>query len=121
MTVTNKFWILCAGLNGFVAIVMGAVAAHVLTDVQRISMAEKAALYALIHSVLLAALVSYRGIYYSAARWTFLSGILLFCGSLYIRAVSGWSAATMVAPLGGLCLMAGWILMAVAASNTEQS
>ncbi len=39
----------------------------------------------------------------------FAAGIALFSGSLYLIALTGWRALGPVTPLGGLCLIAGWI------------
>jgi uncharacterized membrane protein YgdD (TMEM256/DUF423 family) len=40
-------------------------------------------------------------------------GIVLFCGSLYIKAIAGYAPAGKLAPIGGLALIAGWVLIAV--------
>jgi uncharacterized membrane protein YgdD (TMEM256/DUF423 family) len=51
----------------------------------------------------------------SRAGWIcalFLAGILLFSGSLYGLAVSGVRALGAVTPLGGICFIAGWLLLA---------
>lgn len=42
-------------------------------------------------------------------------GVLLFCGSLVGNAVAGMPTAA--APAGGIALMAGWLLLAVAVSG----
>lgn len=47
------------------------------------------------------------------AGWLFLVGQLLFSGSLYALALSGtrlWGALT---PFGGVCLLAGWLMLGV--------
>tara|TARA_R100001440_G_scaffold24211_10_gene39420 strand:- start:5044 stop:5433 length:390 start_codon:yes stop_codon:yes gene_type:complete len=44
----------------------------------------------------------------------FALGILLFSGSLYGLALLDIRALGPVTPLGGLCFMAGWVLLAVA-------
>ena len=51
-------------------------------------------------------------------RWAgilLLAGIGFFSGSLYVLALSGnrmWGAVT---PIGGVCFIAGWVVLAVAA------
>ena len=42
----------------------------------------------------------------------FLAGILLFSGSLYALAVSGVRGLGAVTPIGGVCFIAGWLLLA---------
>lgn len=46
--------------------------------------------------------------------WTFLAGILLFSGSLYLMSVTGVRWLGAITPLGGLAFLAGWLLMAIA-------
>jgi uncharacterized membrane protein YgdD (TMEM256/DUF423 family) len=44
------------------------------------------------------------------AGWSFAVGVIVFSGSLYVLALSGarwWGAIT---PIGGVCLLAGWVL-----------
>ena len=43
------------------------------------------------------------------------AGIVLFSGSLYLLALSGVRAFGAVTPFGGLCFLAGWACLAVAA------
>lgn len=50
----------------------------------------------------------------TAAGWTFVFGIVVFSGSLYILSISGvrwWGAIT---PIGGVAFLVGWLLLAVA-------
>jgi uncharacterized membrane protein YgdD (TMEM256/DUF423 family) len=46
--------------------------------------------------------------------WLMISGMTLFSGSLYALALSGVRALGMLTPLGGLCLLASWLLLAAA-------
>jgi uncharacterized membrane protein YgdD (TMEM256/DUF423 family) len=43
----------------------------------------------------------------------FITGILLFSGSLYALALTGRSAFGIVTPFGGLALLAGWLVFAI--------
>ena len=43
--------------------------------------------------------------------YLFIIGILLFSGSLYIIAIFKISKMGMIAPIGGLSLIIGWILL----------
>jgi len=42
----------------------------------------------------------------------FVSGIVLFSGSLYALALTGASGWGAVTPVGGLCFLAGWLALA---------
>ncbi|HYL79472.1 MAG TPA: DUF423 domain-containing protein [Candidatus Acidoferrum sp.] len=46
------------------------------------------------------------------AGWLFLAGTLLFSGSLYALALSGAIVFGAITPLGGLALIAGWLVLA---------
>jgi len=43
----------------------------------------------------------------------FVTGIVLFSGSLYALALTGRSAFGIVAPFGGLALLAGWLVLGI--------
>ncbi len=45
-----------------------------------------------------------------AGAWALLVGTLLFSGSLYALALSGWKALGMITPIGGLLMLTGWAL-----------
>ncbi len=51
----------------------------------------------------------------TAAGWLFVAGIALFSGSLYVLSLSGVRWLGAVTPLGGLCFMAGWLCLGLAA------
>jgi uncharacterized membrane protein YgdD (TMEM256/DUF423 family) len=46
------------------------------------------------------------------AGWLFIAGILIFAGTLYLLALGGPRWLGAVTPLGGLCFLAGWALLA---------
>ena len=54
---------------------------------------------------------------FDAAGWLFLLGIAAFSGALYGLGVGGPKWLGMVAPIGGLALIFGWIALAVGASD----
>jgi uncharacterized membrane protein YgdD (TMEM256/DUF423 family) len=43
----------------------------------------------------------------------FIAGIVLFCGSLYARALGGAEWLAMMTPFGGLAFMSGWVALAL--------
>ncbi|WP_349263165.1 DUF423 domain-containing protein, partial [Longimicrobium sp.] len=53
----------------------------------------------------------------SAAGWLFTAGIVLFSGSLYVLALSGIRWLGAITPLGGVCFLAGWVMLAVAGAR----
>ena len=56
-----------------------------------------------------------------AACWLFIAGIVLFSGSLYLLALTGRSAFGMVTPLGGIALLAGWVMVAAGATKVGKA
>jgi len=103
-----------AGL-GFLGVALGAFGAHALkarlaetgpagpwADVW-----EKAVFYHFIHAVMLYVLAGQRPLP-AFSWWSFLVGILLFSGSLYLLAVTQVLWLGAITPLGGLALLAGW-------------
>jgi uncharacterized membrane protein YgdD (TMEM256/DUF423 family) len=79
------------------------------------TLVETASLYELIHAAVLLWLCDAPGRYARAARWLFLIGTLLFCGTLYLKALMGWEAVVRLAPIGGVSFMLGWLLIALGA------
>jgi uncharacterized membrane protein YgdD (TMEM256/DUF423 family) len=53
------------------------------------------------------------------AAWAFTIGIVVFAGSLYVMSLTGVRWLGAVTPLGGVALIAGWVLLAVAAQRRE--
>ena len=108
----NRTWLGIAAINGALAVIAGAFAAHGLQaqiSAQALQVFETGARYHMYHALAmaLAALVPARG-----AAAAFLAGIVLFSGSLYVLAVTGLHAAVFVTPVGGLCFIVGWALLA---------
>lgn len=50
--------------------------------------------------------------------WLMVAGIVIFSGSLYILSISGIRWLGAVTPIGGLCFIVGWILLAIALWQT---
>lgn len=45
--------------------------------------------------------------------WLMIFGIFIFSGSLYLLSISGIRWLGAITPIGGLCFIASWILLAV--------
>lgn len=104
----------CGGLLAAAAIGLSAYAAHGVSDPQAQSHVTTAALYAFGHGVALAVLGRQSpGDLGRLALAVLLLGTLLFSGSLVGGALWQWS--TRLAPVGGMTLMAGWVIYAVSA------
>ena len=110
-------WRLIAGLFGLTAVLIGAIAAHVLTDSNAVIAVERASNYQLIHAVLLAVMTLMTGRAAKISRWCVVLGILCFSGSIYAKYIFGLVEATKIAPTGGVLLMLGWLSLAFSAKG----
>jgi len=122
----NRFWGGVGGICGGLAVAAGAFGAHGLKNAvspEALTIFETAARYHMYHAlaIVAVALLAYSRPSRAAslAGWCFLIGTALFSGSLYAMALSdmAWRFLGMVTPLGGILLIAGWVLIAVAAKT----
>lgn len=51
----------------------------------------------------------------SAAGWLFVVGVLIFSGSLYALVLTNVRVLGAITPIGGVCLLAGWLLTGLSA------
>jgi uncharacterized membrane protein YgdD (TMEM256/DUF423 family) len=100
-----------AAAAGFLAVVLGAFGAHGLKNILEqngtMTIWEKAVFYHFIHAVMLFILAE-RKIFPAIAWWSFLTGIVIFSGSLYLLAVTNILWLGVVTPFGGLAFLIGW-------------
>jgi len=117
----TKLYVISGSLAGACGVVLGALTAHGLRtrlDAAAINNLETASLYLLVHGLLLvgiAMLVEWFPVATSLrlAGALVLVGIILFCGGLTGAAISGIRPLAAAAPLGGSCLIAGWLALMV--------
>lgn len=129
-------WIaVLAGIVGAVAVGLGAYAAHGLEAsllerglspeqvAKKLSTAEIAVRYHLIHAVALLALAAPAATFApwgrTAAALFFVLGLVLFCGVLYAQSMAGLKGFNLIVPLGGLSFIIGWLIIAVSAALTK--
>ena len=101
-------------INGAIAVVAGAFAAHGLRDhidPKALEVFETAARYQMYHALamILTGVAGAR-----VAGFLFQIGIVLFSGSLYALALTDVKALGIVTPFGGLAFIAGWVGLALA-------
>ena len=90
---------------------LGAFGAHglkeILTQNGTTTIWEKAVFYHFIHAVMLFVLAGRKPLAV-CAWWSFLAGIVIFSGSLYLLAVTNLKWLGAITPIGGVSLLAGW-------------
>ena len=108
-----------AGALIALATALGAFGAHALKahlSPDKLLVYETAVRYHFIHALgLLAIGVLLRSVDGELLRWSaalILAGIVLFSGSLYVLTFGAPRFVGIVTPVGGLALLAGWILFA---------
>ena len=122
----TRIFFLLGSLFALLAVAAGAFGAHALRarlTPELLAVFETGARYQMYHALALfvAAWASTRwpGRPVAAAGWLFAAGILVFSGSLYLLALSGVRWLGAITPLGGLCFLAGWGALALAAWRSE--
>jgi uncharacterized membrane protein YgdD (TMEM256/DUF423 family) len=133
MSESSGRWIAIGALLGAAGVALGAFGAHGLEEAlqkhgyegpnlaRRLDIFETAVRYNLIHAIAIVV----TGVLsrerprktWNAAAAAFLVGVVLFSGLLYVLTFAGpaWNWLGAVVPLGGLSLIAGWLVLAVGA------
>ncbi len=115
---SSRMLFLGATLAGL-AVAGGAFGAHMLKpilDAAMLAAFETAARYQMYHALglCLVACLGERNpkLRVTAVGWLFVTGIILFSGSLYVVSLSGIRWVGAFTPLGGVALITGWALLA---------
>jgi len=122
----HKGFLKIAAILGALSVGLGAFGAHALKGMvsdHAVATFETAVRYQFYHSfALMLTGILYASFPFKTTLWagrSFIAGILLFSGSLYVISLMqaavkpgyGWVGA--ITPLGGLCFIAGWLLLCI--------
>ena len=118
-----RFWLIAGALNMLVALIVAAAVGHRLEGefVPVIcAIFDTAREMHFVHALALVAvgIISAqfgRKLMIDLAGWALLAGIVFFCGGIYLGFGPNATAVRPLIPVGGVSLMAGWILFAVGA------
>ena len=117
----DKTFVLAGAVAGLIAVGFGAFGAHGLRarlSPDMLAVFETGVRYHMYHALALlltAALVPrLPGKAIVAAGWLFVSGIVLFSGSLYLLAVTGVTGLGALTPIGGVAFRLGWAALGLA-------
>jgi uncharacterized membrane protein YgdD (TMEM256/DUF423 family) len=124
MTLQKKL-IFIGALLGGLSVALGAFGAHALKQLLsahgRTDTYELAVRYQFYHSLAILIMVALMDkLNESKASWAALlmtSGTIVFSGSLYILALSGKTIWGAVTPVGGVLLIAGWLMFLLSAKK----
>ncbi len=125
-----KFFLQAGAVFGGLAVALGAFGAHAfkasLTASGRLDTFETAVKYQFYHALALVAVaLLLRNADAAAAKWlhwagySFIGGVLIFSGSLYAICFSGITKFGATAPIGGLLMIAGWVLLLLVAGKVS--
>jgi uncharacterized membrane protein YgdD (TMEM256/DUF423 family) len=115
----NKFIIILAGINGFLAVSIGAFAAHMLRDrlsPELLNTFQTGVQYHMYHALGLFG-IGLMMLNFPASNllrisaYLMMAGIVLFSGSLYLLSITGIGWLGAITPLGGLCFLTAWALI----------
>src|SRR5476649_3042345 len=122
----HRFPLLAAGVFGTLGVALGAFGAHglqaLLTERGTAQSWETAARYQLLHTMALIGVAAWLRagsgagtvrMLWAARCWS--AGIVLFSGSLYLFSVGGPHFMVFLTPIGGVTLIAGWLMVIAAA------
>jgi uncharacterized membrane protein YgdD (TMEM256/DUF423 family) len=114
-------WSAIAAIFLALAVGLGAFGAHGLRsrlNPEMMDIYKTAVLYHFLHALgmLMVSVLPKTGTFSESGAdticWLLLAGILIFCGSLYLLAVTGTRMLGAITPIGGVAFMAAWVMLA---------
>jgi uncharacterized membrane protein YgdD (TMEM256/DUF423 family) len=107
-------WLSVAALNALIAVITGLIAAFVVIhhpEVNANLLIGVGAVFQMAHALAIMALC---GLWWPRDNiaWLFFYGMLLFCGSLYLRALGVGPYVLGLGALGAVLLLVGWLVLA---------
>lgn len=118
----NRHLVVFAAFNGAMAVAVGAFGAHGAGP-QIKSLLTTGAAYQLTHALfaLICAIVPSGGRLPAVAGWLGSVGGLVFCLALTFLGLLSLPALGAVAPIGGVLMIAGWVVLAFAALRSTST
>ncbi len=121
----QKKWLILGAILAMLGVMIGAFGAHALKTIleanHRVETFDTAVKYHFYHALgliiigLLSAHIQNKWLGY--AGYLMLGGLLIFSGSLYILCLTNLTFLGAITPIGGLGMIAGWAMLAVAVSK----
>ena len=112
-TIASRAFLALAAVIGALGVISAAAASHgedtrLLGSIAMICLAHGPVLVAL-------ALLGLDSRWTNISGWALAAGTLVFSGDLAARHFNGVSPLTVAAPIGGLLMIAGWLVLVIAA------
>ncbi len=119
---SRRNWMTLAALSGFLSVAMGAFAAHAIKEPKAAEWIKTGATYEFMHAMATFACATFMQVGAKRARMApafFLSGSVLFSGSLYAMALGAPRWLGAVTPFGGMLFLTGWLVLAWSARGVD--
>lgn len=115
----GRVFLFLGAVNAALVVIAGAYGAHALKAHEQAALLQTAVQYHMFHALgllVIGALALFRpdSALLAWAGGLMLLGILFFCGSLYVHALTGYRGLSGVAPFGGTAFILAWVLLAIA-------
>lgn len=114
---TSRQMLIFTSLSGFCYVILAALASHKFVSIlnnTQMSWLQTGLLLQIVHTLTIGIVAIlyqiYSNVYLRISCLCFMLGILFFCGSLYILALTSISVFPLITPLGGIVFMIGWLL-----------
>jgi uncharacterized membrane protein YgdD (TMEM256/DUF423 family) len=106
-------------LSAFISVAAGAFGAHGLKqvlDTDMLAVYHTAVDYQFFHSLGLMMIGTLHKLSprhcHPVSAWIMMAGIIIFSGSLYVLSITGIKWLGMITPIGGVCFLAAWLILA---------
>ena len=124
----TRFYLLCTAINGFLVVVFGAFGAHALKTrllPELLDTWQTSVHYQMFHGLALLAVagMAQAGNSSRALLWSgrlFIAGLVIFCGSLYLLALTGHRFLGAITPVGGVAWLIAWALLGKTALDSAK-
>ena len=114
----DRFFFTAGAIAAFIAVALGAFGAHSLKtkiSADMLEIFEVGVRYQMYHAFALFAvawaIARWPDVNLTAAGWSFIIGIVIFSGSLYLLSFTGIRWFGAITPIGGLAFLAGWAIL----------
>jgi uncharacterized membrane protein YgdD (TMEM256/DUF423 family) len=120
-------WLTFGAISAFLAVALGAFGAHGLAgtlDEHSLDVFKTGTQYQMYHALALMALGPATAKNPSQAvvpGYAFITGTVLFSGSLYLLAITGAHWLGAITPLGGISFMVGWAALAYLTMSAQKT
>ncbi len=115
----QRTYLIIGSILGMIGVGIGAFGAHLLEPIigsQLLQTFKTGVEYHFVHTLAILIVAVLAGVIgeSSLLRWAgrlFTIGVIIFSGSLYVLSITGIKVLGAITPIGGVCFIAGWIML----------